>query len=42
MTAERKAIRRNLTDLMDFGYEIEYSQSVRMVRSAKTGRLEES
>ncbi len=42
MKAERKAIRRNLLDLMDFGYELEYSESVRMVRNPKTGELEES
>jgi predicted DNA-binding transcriptional regulator YafY len=31
MTADRKAIRRNLSDLMESGYPIEYSESIRMV-----------
>lgn len=42
MQAERKAIRRNLLNLIDFGYEIEYSESVRMVPNPRTGELEES
>lgn len=42
MIAERKAIRRNLMDLIDFGYEVEYSESVRMTRNPRTGGLEES
>lgn len=42
MTAERKAIRRNLMDLIDFGYEVEYSESMRMTRNPRTGGLEES
>lgn len=42
MTTDRKAIRRNLMDLIDFGYEIEYSESVRMVQNPRTGELEES
>ncbi len=42
MTAERKAIRRNLMDLLDFGCEIEYSETARMVPNAKTGVPEES
>lgn len=42
MKAERKAIRRNLLNLMDFGYEIECSESVRMVPNPKTRELEES
>lgn len=33
MTADRKAIRRNILNLMDCGYQIEYSESVRMVSS---------
>lgn len=41
MTVDRKAVKRNLMDLIDFGYEIEYSESVRMTRNAKTGQLEE-
>lgn len=42
MSAERKAIRRNLMDLIDFGYAVEYSESVRMAPNPKTGQLEES
>lgn len=42
MKAERKAIRRNLLNLIDFGYEIEYSESVRMVSNTKTGEMEKS
>lgn len=42
MTVDRKAIKRNLMDLIDFGYEIEYSESVRMVPNKLTGELEES
>lgn len=30
MTVERKAVRRNLMELIDFGYNIEYSESVRV------------
>ena len=42
MTADRKAVRRNILNLIDFGYEIEYSESIRMVPNSKTGELEES
>lgn len=42
MKADRKAIRRNLMNLIDFGYEIEYSETVRMMPNPKTGELEES
>lgn len=42
MTADRKAIRRNIGNLMDMGYEIEYSEARRMVPNPKTGELEES
>ena len=42
MKAERKAIRRNLLDLLDFGYNIEYSESVRMVPNPRTGKPEET
>ena len=42
MTVERKAVKRNLMNLIDFGYEIEYSESVRMVPNRSTGKLEES
>ena len=42
MTVERKSIRRNILNLIECGYEIEYSESVRMVPNRKTGELEES
>lgn len=42
MTVDRKAVKRNLMNLIDFGYEIEYSESVRMVPNKETGELEES
>lgn len=42
MNAERKTIRRHLLNLIDCGYEIEYSESVRMVPNPKTGVPEES
>lgn len=42
MTAERKAVRRNLMNLIEFGYDIEYSETFRMVTNAKTGEPEES
>ena len=42
MTADRKAVKRNLTDLMEFGMEIECSEARRKVKNAKTGELEET
>ncbi|MBR6650930.1 MAG: WYL domain-containing protein [Clostridia bacterium] len=42
MAADRKAVRRNILNLIDFGYEIEYSEAIRMVPNSKTGELEES
>ena len=42
MSVERKAVRRNLLNLMDCGFEIEYSETVRMVPNPKTGESEES
>ena len=42
MTADRKAIRRNILNLMDCGYNIEYSESIRMVSNPKTGEPEEN
>ena len=42
MAADRKAIRRNILNLMDCGYDIEYSESIRMVPNPKTGQPEES
>ena len=42
MTVDRKSIRRNILNLIDFGYDIEYSESTRMTKDPKTGDLEES
>ena len=41
MTADRKSVKRNLMNLIDFGYDINYSESVRMIPS-KDGGMEES
>lgn len=42
MKADRKAIRRNVMNLIDSGYEIEYSETTRMTPNAQTGELEET
>lgn len=42
MKADRKAVKRNLMNLIDFGYDIEYNETIRMTPNAKTGELEES
>lgn len=42
MAADRKAIRRSLLDLINCGYQIEYSEAIRMAPNPKTGQLEES
>lgn len=42
MTADRKAIRRNLMNLIDFGYDIGYSESLRIMPNPKTGEMEEN
>lgn len=42
MTIDRKSVRRNILNLMDYGYNIEYTETIRMVPNAKTGELEES
>ncbi|MCM1286659.1 MAG: WYL domain-containing protein [Clostridium sp.] len=42
MSIDRKTIKRNLMELIDFGYDIEYSETIRMVKDSKTGELEES
>lgn len=42
MAASRGAVKTNLMNLIDFGYELEYSESVRMVRNPKTGETEEN
>ncbi len=42
MIVERKSIRRNILSLRECGYEIEYSETVRMVPNRRTGEMEES
>lgn len=42
MKAERKSIKRNLMDLIEFGYNIEYSETVRSITNSKTGEKEDS
>ena len=42
MEADRKAVRRNILDLIDFGYEIEYTSTVRRTQDPRTGETEES
>ena len=37
MIVDRKAIKRNITDLIDFGYDIGYSEIVRQTPDKKTG-----
>lgn len=42
MTVDRKSVSRNLTDLMDAGFNINYNQTVRMTPNRKTGEPEEN
>ncbi len=42
MSADRKSVRRNILSLIELGYEIEYSEAIRMVPNKATGELEES
>ena len=42
MIVERKSIRRNILSLREYGYEIEYSENVRMIPNRRTGEMEES
>ena len=42
MTADRKSIKTNLMKLEEFGYDIAYSESVRMIKNKTTGELEEN
>ena len=41
MNADRKTVKRNLMNLMDLGYEIEYEESIRMVpvKDSETGEI---
>lgn len=41
MTVDRKSVKRNLMNLIDFGYDINYSESLRMIPT-KDGGMEES
>lgn len=41
MKADRKSVKRNLMNLIEFGYNIEYSETVRMM-PGKDGTMEES
>ncbi len=42
MKADRKAVRRNILDLMDFGYEIDCRETRRMMPNPRTGEQEEN
>ena len=42
MTLDRKTIKTSLMNLMEFGYEIEYSESIRPIKNKHTGEIEES
>lgn len=42
MEPDRKAVKHNLMDLIDFGYDIEYTETVRRTPNPKTGELEEN
>lgn len=42
MNVDRKAIKRNLINLIDFGFSIEYSEAIRMMPNSHTGELEEN
>jgi predicted DNA-binding transcriptional regulator YafY len=42
MDVDRKTIKTSLMNLMDFGYDIEYSESIRPVKNKKTGEMEDS
>ena len=42
MKVDRKAIKRNITNLLDFGYNIEFKEVKRAVKNTKTGELEEN
>lgn len=42
MTVDRKSVKRNLSNLLEIGYPIEYRESIRMIPNKTTGELEES
>lgn len=41
MKTDRKSVKRNLMNLIEFGYDIEYSESIRMIKN-KNGENEET
>lgn len=42
MEVDRKSVKRNLVDLIDFGMNIEYDEIVRTVKNPRTGEKEEN
>ena len=42
MKLDRKTIKTSLMNLIDFGYEIEFSESIRPIKNKNTGEIEES
>lgn len=42
MNVDRKTIKSSLMNLEEFGYELEYSESMRPIKNKKTGEIEES
>ena len=42
MKVDRKAVKRNLMNLIDFDYNIEYSEVARATKNTKTGMLEDN
>jgi len=42
MTVDRKTVKTSLMNLQDFGYELEYSESMRPMKNKKTGEIEET
>lgn len=42
MSVDRKAVKRNIDNLIDMGFPIEYSKSTRMMPNQNMGKLEEN
>lgn len=42
MKVDRKAVKRNIMNLIDFGYNIEYKEVARAIKNYKTGEIEEN
>lgn len=42
MTVDRKTVKSSLMNLEEFGYELEYSESMRPMKNKKTGEIEET